>query len=193
VGDPAAPKIVSLEPKYRGWCKVYVATIRLADGQTVTREIEDHGAAACVLPYDPVRRTALLIRQLRAPPLHAAGETAIIETPAGLIDPGEDAETTARREAMEEVGVRLTSLEQVSNTWTMPGISTERMPLFLGTYSESDRVGAGGGESSEQIEVVEMSLRELAAMADAGTIADLKTFALVQSLRLREPELFTPA
>src|SRR3954467_6120291 len=119
VAKPAGPEILSLEPKYRGWCKVYVATIRLAEGQTVTREIEDHGAAACVLPYDPVRRTALLIRQLRAPPLHAAGEAAIIETPAGLIDPGEDAQTTARREAMEEAGVRLSSLEQVSNTWTM--------------------------------------------------------------------------
>jgi nudix-type nucleoside diphosphatase (YffH/AdpP family) len=193
MAKPAGPEIVSVEPKYRGWCRVSVATIRLADGQTVTREIEDHGAAACVLPYDPVRRTALLIRQLRAPALHVAGEAAIIETPAGLIDPGEDAETTARREAMEEVGVRLTSLEQVSNAWTMPGISTERMPLFLGTYSQADRVGAGGGESSEQIEVLEMTLRELAAMADAGTFDDLKTFALVQSLRLRKPELFTPA
>ena len=193
MADSVSPEIVSVEPKYRGWCRVYVASIRLADGQTITREIEDHGAAACVLPYDPVRRTALLIRQLRAPPLHAAGEVAVIEAPAGLIDAGEDAPTTARREAMEEVGVRLTSLEQVSNAWTMPGISTERMPLFLGTYSQADRVGAGGGESSEQIEVIEMTLRELAAMADGGTFDDLKTFALVQSLRLRKPELFTRA
>lgn len=189
----AGAGIVSVEPKYRGWCTLYIATIRLADGRTITREIEDHGAAACVLPYDPLRRTALLIRQLRAPPLHVAGEAAIIEAPAGLIDPGEDAPTTARREAMEEVGVRLTTLEQVSNAWTMPGISAERMPLFLGTYAQQDRVGAGGGESGEQIEVVEMALDELATMADAGTLADLKTFALVQSLRLRRPELFIPA
>jgi len=187
------PEIVSVEPRYRGWCRLSIATIRFADGHTITREIEDHGAAACVLPYDPVRRTALLIRQLRAPPLHIAGEVAITEAPAGLIDPGEDAATTARREAMEEAGVRLTSLEQVSHAWTMPGISAERMPLFLGTYSSEDRVGAGGGESSEQIEVIEITLRELATMADAGTLADLKTFALVQSLRLRKPELFTPA
>jgi len=191
VAGPEGAEIVSFEPKYRGWCKLYVATIRLADGRLITREVEDHGAAACVLPYDPVRRTALLIRQLRAPPLHVAGETAITEAPAGLIDPGEDAQTTARREAMEEVGVRLTSLEQISNAWTMPGISAERMHLFLGTYSQADRVGAGGGESSEQIEVIEMTLRELAAMADAGTLDDLKTFALLQSLRLRKPELFS--
>lgn len=74
----------------------------------------------------------------------------------------------------------------------MPGISTERMALFLGTYSQTDRIGPGGGASSEQIEVIELTLRELAEMADTGTLADLKTFALVQSLRLRKPDLFNP-
>lgn len=98
-------EIVLHEAKHHGWCRFFVATIRLADGRIVSREIEDHGPAACVQPYDPVRRTALLIRQLRAPPLHVAGEPTITEAPAGLIDPGEDAPTTARREAMEEVGV----------------------------------------------------------------------------------------
>jgi hypothetical protein len=38
-----------------------------------------------------------------------------------------------------------------------------------------------------------MPLGELAAMADAGTLNDMKTLALVQTLRLRKPELFTPA
>ena len=193
MAKPAGPDIVSLEPKYRGWCKVYVATIRLADGQTVTREIEDHGTAACVLPYDPVRCTALLIRQLRAPPLHVAGEAAIIETPAGLIDPGEDAQTTARREAMEEVGVRLAALDLVTSAWSMPGISAERMDLFLGLYVAADRTGTGGGIDDEGIEVVELPLGELAAMADAGTLNDMKTLVLVQTLRLRRPDLFTPA
>jgi len=183
-------KIVSVETKYRGWCRLLVATIRLPDGKTITREVEDHGAAACVLPYDPDRRVALVIRQLRGPVLHAGGSATIVEAPAGLIDPGEDAQTTARREAMEEVGVRLTTLELAVAAWTMPGISTENMPLFLGEYRAADRVTAGGGDSGEQIEVVELPLRELAAMADDGRLADLKTFALVQTLRLRRPELF---
>jgi nudix-type nucleoside diphosphatase (YffH/AdpP family) len=187
-----APAIVSSEEQYGGWCRVLVAAIKLADGTIIHREIEDHGAAAAVLPYDPDRRVALVVRQLRAPVLYA-GEAPIIESPAGLIDPGEDAETTARREALEEVGVRLTSLERVTMAWTMPGISSERMPLFLGTYAERDRVAAGGGvggDSGEQIEVLELSLAELAAMADDGRLGDLKTFALVQTLRLRRPHLF---
>jgi nudix-type nucleoside diphosphatase (YffH/AdpP family) len=187
------PEIVATEEKYRGWCRVMVATIRLADGSTIRREIEDHGAAAAVLPYDPERRVALVIRQLRAPVLHEGGDASLIEVPAGLIDPGEDAATTARREAMEEVGVRLGALELAVTAWTMPGISTERMPLFLGQYTKKDLIGAGGGEGSEQIEVLELPLSELARMADDGRLSDLKTFTLLQTLRLRRPELFTPA
>jgi nudix-type nucleoside diphosphatase (YffH/AdpP family) len=186
-------KVVSLETKYQGWCRLLIATIRLADGTTIKREIEDHGAAACVLPYDPDRRVALVIRQLRGPVLQAGGGPTIIEAPAGLIDPGEDAKTTARREAMEEAGVRLASLELAVAAWTMPGISTENMPLFLGEYRAADRIAEGGGESDEQIEVVELPLRELAAMADDGRLSDLKTFALLQTLRLRRPDLFIPA
>jgi nudix-type nucleoside diphosphatase (YffH/AdpP family) len=184
--------ILSVEPKYRGWSTLYLASVRLADGRIVAREIEDHGNAACVLPYDPVRRVALLVRQLRIPPLYAGGAATLTEAPAGLIDAGEDGATAARREAMEEVGVRLTALEPVINAWTMPGVSSERMAAFLGVYAAADQVAQGGGIASEheEIEVIELPLGDLAAMADSGALADLKTFALVQTLRLRRPELF---
>jgi nudix-type nucleoside diphosphatase (YffH/AdpP family) len=186
-------EIIGTEEKYSGWCTLLVAQVRYPDGRIVKREIEDHGRAACVLPYDPARKTALLVRQLRVPPLHAGGEATIIEAPAGLIDPGEDGPTAARREAMEEVGVRLTSLDLVSSAWSMPGISTERMDLLLGVYAAADRTGTGGGIDDEGIEVVEMPLGALAAMADAGTLNDMKTLVLVQTLRLKRPDLFTPA
>ena len=37
-----------------------------------------------------------------------------------------------------------------------------------------------------------MALGELAGMADRGEISDMKTFALLQALRLRRPDLFQP-
>jgi len=186
-------EIVELEERYRGWCTLYVAQVRYPDGHVLKREIEDHGSAVCVLPYDPHRRTTTIIRQLRAPTLHAASEAAIFEAPAGLIDSGEEAPTAARREVMEEIGIQLASLDLVANAWSMPGLSTEKMNLFLATYTDADRIGAGGGERDEGIEVVEMPLRELAAMAEDGRLSDLKTLFLLQALRLRVPELFTPA
>ena len=51
-------KIVDTETVFEGFSRLMIATLDLPDGQTIRREIEDHGRAVCVLPYDPARRTA---------------------------------------------------------------------------------------------------------------------------------------
>jgi nudix-type nucleoside diphosphatase (YffH/AdpP family) len=184
-------EIEKLDTRYKGWNTFSIATIRLENGQRITRAIEDHGSAICVLVYDAERRVALLVRQFRAPPFLADGQRDLLEAIAGLIE-GEPPEDTARREAMEETGVQLSALEAVSRVWSIPGSSTERIDLFLAPFTAADRIGDGGGldHEHENITVVEMPLAELAAMADSGKIDDLKTLALVQTLRLRKPELF---
>ena len=106
----------------------------------------------------------------------------------------EDAAAAARREAYEELGVKLAALEFVGRVWSSPGVSTERQSLFLAPYRISDRTGHGGGARGEHegITVVERPLAGLAAAADRAEIADAKLLSLVQTLRLRHPELFTP-
>src|ERR1041384_7710370 len=182
-------EIVGTEIKHRGWTTFLVATIRLPDGSTIDRVIEDHGNAVCVLPYDPGRRMAILVQQLRAPALYAAQRPHFLEAVAGSIDDGEDPESSARREAVEEAGLRLRKLELVARACAMPGVSTEQMDLFLAEYSAADRVGAGGGIDGENIEVLEIPLPELGAMADSCALFDMKLL-LLQLLRLRQPELF---
>jgi len=184
-------KIANLALKYERWTRIYLATMVGADGQSFERDIEDHGDAAAVLPYDPARRVALLIRQLRAPCLYKAGQGALLELPAGRLD-GDEPETCARREALEESGVALTTLQHVATVWSMPGLSTERAHCFLAAYSETDRVSAGGGlaEENESIDVIEYPLKELAAMADRGEVDDTKVLLLIQTLRLQQPDLF---
>ena len=73
------PEIITREFLHRGWNTFSIATIRLEDGQHITRSIEDHGSAICVLTYDPVRRMALLVRQFRAPLFAAAGQEDLLE------------------------------------------------------------------------------------------------------------------
>ena len=184
-------RVVAVETLSEGWGKLLKLTVEQPDGNRIKREVEDHGAAVAVLPYDPERRTAVLVRQFRTPVFHVAGEDHLLEAPAGMLDEDRP-EDCARREAEEEVGLRLRNLEPVGTVWSMPGVSTEHMHLFLAPYRQSDRVGEGGGlaEEHENIEVVEMPLAELGAMAERGALADLKTLALVQALRLRRPELF---
>ena len=185
------PELVSVEERYKGWSRLLVASVQLADGQIIKREIEDHGNAVCVLPYDPVRRTAIVVRQFRTPILYAGQDPMLIEAIAGLAE-GDDAIACARREAMEEAGLKLNAVELIARGWSMPGISSERMDLFLAAYGAADRVAPGGGlaHEHEDIEVIELPLRELAEMADTGMLTDMKTLALVQTLRLRKPGLF---
>jgi 8-oxo-dGTP pyrophosphatase MutT (NUDIX family) len=118
---------------------------------------------------------------------------AIEEACAGMIsEAGQDAEAAARREAYEELGVRLASMDLVSRVWSTPGVSSERVSLFVARYTSADRVGAGGGLEGEHegITVVERPLAALAAAADRGYIEDGKLLSLVLALRLRCPELF---
>ena len=185
------PEILNTKVVHRGWATFSVVTLRTPRGAEVEREIENHGRAACVLAYDPEKRTALLVRQFRAAVFMASGETGLTEIIAGMVDES-DPKETAKREAMEEAGVRLAHLEFVATGWTSPGISMERSDMFLATYSHADRVEKGGGlaHENEEIEVVEVPLADLAAQADAGDITDMKTLTLVQTLRLRRPELF---
>ncbi len=177
---------------YDGWLKLHVATLSGDDGVAFRREIEDHGRAVAVLPYDPERRVALLVRMPRAPVLYSWGASDFPEAPAGILEHGEEPETCARREAHEETGVVLRALEPAGDLWTMPGVSTERIRMFLAPYRAGDRTGAGGGlaDEHENITVLELPLADLAAMADRNALVDMKTLTLVLTLRLRHPGLF---
>jgi nudix-type nucleoside diphosphatase (YffH/AdpP family) len=186
-----APKVVKVRPVYEGWATVSIATVQGDRGGTFERLMEDHGSGVCVLPYDAGRAVAILVRQFRAPVFTTSGRTELLEAVAGLTD-GEAPEKAMLREAFEETGLRLRNLDHVATVWTMPGISTERMDLFLARYQAEDRMGRGGGNAGEHenITIDELALSALAAMADEGRIEDMKTFCLVQTLRLREPKLF---
>jgi hypothetical protein len=58
----------------------------------VSREVERHGDAAAVLPYDAERRSALVVRLFRAPIFVASGAETSEEACAGMIE-NEDADT----------------------------------------------------------------------------------------------------
>ncbi|MAB00204.1 MAG: NUDIX hydrolase [Stappia sp.] len=160
----------------------------------ISREYQIRSDVVAVLPFDPVRKCVRLARQLRVP-LMARGDQDgfLIEVPAGHIDEGETPEESARREAFEEVGVRLARLDPVGEVFVSPGAITERLSLFLAEFGEEDvHEGEGGGldHEGEDIEILEMPLvgLEEALSRDGGI--DAKTLLLLQALRLKRPELF---
>ena len=180
-----------VETAWQGYFTVLVATCAGPDGRTFQREIEHHGRAACVLPYDPERRTALMINLPRAPVIWAGGPPELLEAPAGMVE-NEDPEDTAVREAMEECGVVLRRLESVGSPFSCPGVSSERVDLFLAEYGQADRTATGGGVDGENelISVEEVPLALLWTWVEQRKIEDLKSLALILALKVRRPELF---
>lgn len=183
-------EILSINTLHQGWDRFSLVRFRLDDGSEVERAVEDHGDAVVVLPYDPVRRVALLVKQFRGP-VRLRAEAAFLEPPAGILEEGEALTDCARLEAFEETGVRLDELEPLGACWASPGSTTERSHLFLAAYGEADRTGSGGGvDEHEDVEVCEVPLAELAARLVTAGIEDLKLLALLLSLMRLRPELF---
>ena len=108
------------------------------------------GDAVTVLPYDPIRDTVLLIEQFRIGP-YMRGDLHpwILEPIAGRIDPGETAETTAHREALEEANLTLGALEKVAFYYPTPGAVTEYLYSYVAICDLPDEAAGLGGVLTE--------------------------------------------
>ena len=190
----AKPRIVARKLIHDGWNKVSLATVEAAgaDGRLARhdREIVDHGNASVVLVVDREREVVLLVRQLRAPLLDADADPFLLEVCAGIIDPGETPEETARREAAEEVGVTVGAMRHVGTVFPSAGTLTEQMHLYVADVRSSDRTAPGGGMEGEgeNIEVIEMPITELFDMVRHGRIIDAKTLIMAQWLMIEHLE-----
>jgi nudix-type nucleoside diphosphatase (YffH/AdpP family) len=154
--------------------------------QTLTRETYQRGDGATVLPYDPDRRTILLVRQFRLAALRPDQSGTVIESIAGMLDQDEPREAIIR-EAHEEAGVRLHDVTRLFTLLMSPGAITERLTFFAATYTEADRLDQGGGleAEGEDIEVLELPLDDALAKVASGEIHDAKTVILLQHLALQ--------
>ena len=118
----------------------------------VRREVFVATDAAIVLPYDPLRDRVLLVEQFRMGP-YGRGDPHpwMLEPVAGRVDPGEDPETTARRECREEAGLPLNGLEHISSHYCSLGCSTEYFHCYVGLCDLPDlNAGQGGLESEDE-------------------------------------------
>jgi ADP-ribose pyrophosphatase len=164
----AEEQLISSERPWQGrLISVRVDTVRLASGRTASRELVEHPGAVGILAWDG-RRVAI-VRQWR----HAAGR-ALLEIPAGTIDPGEEALATARRELAEECALAAADWIAGPSFFTAPGFCTERLSLFLATGLS---VASVERPEDEDLELSWMALPDALAAIDSGEIADAKSIA----------------
>lgn len=111
----------------------YRLTLKGADGAPVeqTRDLLHSGKVVAVLPVDLEREEVVLIRQFRLAAHVATGEGEMIEIVAGGVESGEAPCDAAARECREEIGVAPGRLVELFTYLTTPGITDEKIVLFL--------------------------------------------------------------
>ena len=154
---------------WQGKWRVRVDTFRLADGRVYERGVIVHPGAVVIVPLLPGDDgpQVLMLRQYRP-----ALDLTILELPAGTREPDEPWLLCAQRELREETGQRAATFTPLGEVWAAPGLTNERMAVFLAEGLSGDPLPM---DEDEQIAVEPWPLAELAAMALDGRLDDAKS------------------
>ncbi len=126
----------SIEVSGRGkWLQLSTVKYMASDGREHDWECADRvmsNGAVVIIPLLKSSNEVILVRQYRPP-----ADRFIIEFPAGLIDDGETAAITAKRELLEETGYHGSVINISCNTYNSPGMSGERTEIAMVEIDEA--------------------------------------------------------
>ena len=150
--------------------EVVDAALEAPDGRRFNRDVVRHPGAVAVVAVEDGE--VVLVRQYRP-----AVDRELLEIPAGRCDvEGEPPEGTARRELVEEAGLRCDSLESLGACYNSPGFCDEITRFFLASGLHAVPTQPDGVE--EEWMTVEMTgLGDVGPMIESGEICDAKTVA----------------
>lgn len=148
-----------------------IVTLELHDvvtdlGNQSKREIIRHAAGVVILGYTQEGKI-ILLRQFRKP-----FEDAVLELPAGKLEPGEDPLETARREFQEETGYYPHEIKFLGEALTSPGYSDEILYIYRASKLEESPIECDADESFEHYE---MTTEEVKACILRGELKDAKS------------------
>ena len=134
-------------------------------GFHIKRAIIQHPGSAVMMAID--KKRILLVRQYRLP-----ARQFLWELPAGKVDAGETPLQAARRELIEETGMRAKTWKKLVSFYPSPGFLAEKMSLFVATDLTE---GESKPMEDERIETRWFRAREIDRMIRAGKVVDGKT------------------
>ena len=150
------------------------------------REVYDRGDGAAILLFNREKQSLILTKQFRLPSyVNGNHDGMMIEVCAGLLEKA-DPLTCIVKEAEEETGYAISNPKKVFEIFSTPGAVSEKIHYFIAEYTSEMQISAGGGlaEETEDIEVMELPIKQAYHMILDGEIKDAKTIILIQHLLL---------
>jgi len=155
-----------------------------------TREVFDRGPVVAVLPYDPRLNKVVLIEQFRIGAINDDEGPWLIETVAGVVEPGEATNEVAIRETIEEADCSIQELELITRFHVSPGAVNELCTLYCGLV---DSEGAGGvhglADENEDIRVLVVDAEEAFAWVRDGRIRSSPSVIALMWLELNQARI----
>lgn len=131
-----------------------------------------------VIPLTPSGQTVLL-KQYRYPTDEDSWEL-----PMGSINANESTVEAAGRELLEETGLQPTSLEEIGTYYAVPGLTPQRVTVFVAQMNESALAAMVPPSGADDIQTAKLAyLSEVFEMVSSGGISD--GFTLVGLLFLK--------
>ncbi len=154
---------------------VYSDVVKLPDNSISTREWIKHPGASAVVP---VFRdgSIMLLNQFRYP-----ARKVFIEVPAGKIDPGEEPSVTAKRELLEESGVKCQNLVNVGHFYPAIGYADEIIYSYVAWDLSIEKQNA---DDDEFLLPNRLPFKKALKMIGTGEITDAKTISTLIQVKL---------
>ncbi len=167
VGDGLVETTLSSEPLYQGKIlNLRRDTVRLANGRQASREVVEHVDSAAAVPLLEDGRV-VMVEQWRYP----VGR-ALLEIPAGILEPGEEPAEAMRRELTEEIGYAAGRLELLLSVYLAPGYCQELIHIFL---AQDLQPAEATPDDDEILRVNKMPFEDAVAACLRGELTDAKT------------------
>ena len=179
-------KIINTRKIYSGFFQMNEISLKYKKyngnwSNTIKRELFGGAQVSAVLPYDPKQKEIVLVQQFRPGTISKNVNNYLNEIVAGIIDPGENPEETAKRECLEETGCKVKKLIPIQGYFPAPGSSESFYHLFLAEIETFNGIRITGLETeNEDILVQSYKVENVKKMLENGEFLNGLTLIALQ-------------